>query len=86
MTNQIISVDLPSDILLTLNESENELKKRIKTSLAIQLYLQQKVTLGKATQIAECSRLQFEEILSEQQIPISNLEIEDVLADIEKLK
>jgi predicted HTH domain antitoxin len=75
MTLQTINIDLPSDILLTLNESEEELKKRIKISLAVQLYIEKKVTIGKAAQIAELSRLQLE-----------TLEIEDVLEDIEKLK
>jgi len=86
MTLQTINIDLPSDILLTINESENELKKRIKVSLAIQLYRQQKVTIGKASQIASVSRFEFETILSENEIPISNLDLEDVLGDIEKLK
>lgn len=81
MTLQSINIDLPSDILLTLNESEEELKKRIKISLAIQLYVQKKVTIGKAAQIAELSRLQFETLLSENKIPISSLDIEDVLKD-----
>jgi len=82
---QKISIDLPSDILLTLNETEQELIKRIKISLAVQLYSQQKVTIGKAAQIADLPRIQFETILSEHQIPISNLELADVLKDIEKL-
>lgn len=86
MTLQTINIDLPSDILLTLNESEEELKKRIKIYLAIQLYIEKKVTIGKAAQIAELSRLQLETLLSENKIPISFLEIEDVLEDIEKLK
>ncbi|HEV7350367.1 UPF0175 family protein [Telluribacter sp.] len=86
MTLQTINIDLPSDILLTLNESENELKKRIKVSLATQLYVQQKVTIGKAAQIAEMSRFQFESFLSESKIPISTLDLEDILGDIEKLK
>ena len=86
MTSQTINIDLPSDILLTLNESEIELKKRIKFSLALQLYIQQKVTLGKAAQIAEMSRFQFETTLSENKIPISFLELDDVLGDIKKLK
>lgn len=86
MTLKTINIDLPSDILLTLNESEDELKKRIKISLAVQLYIEKKVTIGKAAQIAELSRLQFETLLSENKIPISFLEIEDVLDDIEKLK
>ncbi|MCR9099168.1 MAG: UPF0175 family protein [bacterium] len=86
MTLHTINIDLPADILLTLNESEEELKKRIKISLAIQLYAQQKVTIGKAAQIAELSRLQFETLLSEHKIPISLLELDDILGDIEKLK
>lgn len=86
MTLQTIKIELPSDILLTLNESEKELKKRIKVSLATQLYLHKKVTIGKAAQIAEMSRLEFETFLSEYGIPISNLEAEDVLRDIQKLK
>lgn len=86
MTSQSISIDLPADILLTLNVTEQELKQRIKVSLAIQLYLQSKLTLGKAAQIAEVSRFQFETILSENKIPISNLDLADVLADAAKLK
>ena len=39
MSQQTISINLPSDLLLTLNESEAELVKRIKISLATQLYL-----------------------------------------------
>lgn len=86
MTPQTINIQFPLDILLTLNESEEELKQRIKASLAIQLYVLQKVTIGKASQIAELSRLQFETLLSKHNIPISTLEISDVLKDIEKLK
>ena len=86
MTLQTINIDLPADILLTLNESENELKTRIKVSLAVQLYTQQKVTLGKAAQIAGMSRLKFETILSENEVPISYLNLDDILRDADKLK
>ena len=86
MRSQSINIEFPADILLTLNESEEELKQRIKASLAIQLYVLEKVTIGKASQIAELSRLQFETLLSKHNIPISNLEIDDVLKDVEKLK
>ncbi len=86
MTLHSINVDLPSDILLTINETEKELRYRIKFALAVQLYSQQKVTIGKAAQIAGISRLEFENKLSENRIPISNLELDDVLNDISKLK
>ncbi len=86
MTTQTISIELPSDILLALNASEAELKQNIKTSLAIRLYRLEKLTLGKAAQLAGLSRFEFETLLSENEIPISNLTLNDVLKDIQKLK
>lgn len=86
MSFRTINISLPSDILTTLNESESELQKRIKVSLAIQLYIQHKVTIGKAAQIAEMSRFDFETYLSEHKTPISSLGLEEVVEDSQKLK
>jgi predicted HTH domain antitoxin len=86
MNTQAITVDFPSDILLTLNENENELKKDIKISLAIRLYKLQKLTIGKAAQIAGMSHFNFESLLSDNDVPISTLTIEDVMNDAQKLK
>jgi predicted HTH domain antitoxin len=86
MNTQSITIDFPSDILLALNENENELKKNIKISLAIRLYSLQKLTIGKAAQLAGLSRLEFETLLSENLITISNLTFEEVLEDIKKIK
>ena len=60
MNIQTVSINLPSDILLTLNQTEQELETQIKLSLAIRLYEQQRVTIGKAAQIAQLSRYEFE--------------------------
>lgn len=86
MTTQNITIDLPSDILLAMNATEAELKQNIKTSLAIRLYRLEKLTLGKAAQLAGLSRFEFETLLSENEIPISNLTMNDVLDDIQKLR
>ncbi len=86
MNTQSITIDFPSDLLLALNETESELKQGIKISLAIRLFRLQKLTIGKAAQLCGLSRFQFETILSENDVPISNLTITDVLKDIEKLK
>ena len=86
MNTQTISIDFPSDILLALNESESELIKRIKISLAVRLYKASKLTIGKAAQVSGLSRFAFESYLSENKIPISNLTIEDVMEDITKLR
>ena len=86
MNTQTITIDFPSDILLALNSTEAELKQSVKTSLAIRLYRLQKLTIGKAAQLSGMSRFEFETVLSENEIPISNITISDVLADIQKLK
>ena len=86
MDTQTISIDFPSDILLALNESENELKRDIKIALAIRLYSLQKLTIGKAAQVAGVSRFEFETLLADHKIPISDLTYEDVLRDYQKLR
>jgi len=86
MNMQTITIDFPSDILLALNETEAELKQGIKISLAMRLYKLQKLTIGKAAQLSGLSRFEFETLLSENEIPISNLTINDVLGDTKKLK
>lgn len=86
MNSHIISIDFPNDILLALNESENDLKQRIKLTLAIQLYKVQKLTIGKAAQLSGMSRLEFEKVLSKNGISISSLTEEDVFNDMDKLK
>ncbi len=86
MSTQTSSIDFPNDIFLALNESETDLKKRIKLTLAIELYKSQKLTIGKAAQLSGMTRLDFEKEHSKNKISISNLTEEDVLGDIEKLK
>ena len=86
MNTQAITIDFPSDILLTLNENENELKQDIKLSLAIRLYRLEKLTIGKASQIAGLSRYDFETVLSDNGVSISNLTLADVMNDTQKLR
>jgi predicted HTH domain antitoxin len=86
MNTQAITIDFPSDILLALNETENDLKKDIKISLAIRLYRLQKLTIGKAAQLSGLTRYDFETLLSENNIPISNLSLDDIVNDSQKLK
>jgi len=42
MNTQTISIDFPNNILLALNETEHELKQRVKIALAVQLCKLQK--------------------------------------------
>jgi len=85
MNTQTISIDIPSDILLALNESEGKLKNEIKILLAIRFFQQEKLTIGKAAQLCGLSRLEFESLLSENEISISNLTLDDIINDSKKL-
>ena len=67
MNTQSITIDFPAEILLALNETEDELKKNIKTSLAMRLYRLQKLTIGKAAQLSGLSRFELETLLSENE-------------------
>ena len=52
---------------------------------AIRYFQDKKLTLGKAATMVGLSRYEFENILAENNIPISNLDIEDVEGDIKRL-
>jgi predicted HTH domain antitoxin len=85
-TSKKLTLDFPADILLALNSSENEIKEQIRISFAIRLYQTEKLSIGKAAQVAGLSRLKFETLLSQNSIPISFLTKEEVLNDANKLK
>lgn len=53
---------------------------------AIKFYENGKLTLGKAAQFAAMPRWEFENLLANYQIPISELQIEDIDNDLEKMK
>lgn len=86
MAQRVVHIDLPDDLLNLLNESEQEFGTRVKRSLAMHLYTQEIVSIGKAAEIAGMSRLAFENLLSDHYIPISLLGVSDVEADVRKLK
>jgi predicted HTH domain antitoxin len=85
MNTQTIKIEIPSDILIALNQDEKELTRNIKFELAMKMYQKEKLTIGKAAQLAGLSRLEFENLLAENRIPISNLNYEDIQNDIRKL-
>ncbi|HBC75503.1 MAG TPA: hypothetical protein DC017_11765 [Candidatus Wallbacteria bacterium] len=85
MAQKILKISIPSDLFLALNKSEDELKNDLILYTAIQFYLNHKLTLGKAAKLAGISKIKFEDILSKNKIPISNLKFNDIENDIQKL-
>lgn len=86
MKNIIIPLDVSSDIMIALNESEQELKSHFQVAVAMMLFQEGKLTLGKAIQLSGLTRFEFEKSLAKNNIPISNLSFEQIMTDAEKLK
>lgn len=81
-----IPIEVPSDLLIALNSTEIELQNQFQVEIAILLFNQQKLTIGKAIQLSKLTRREFEKELANRQVPVSQLNIEQILSDVEKLK
>ncbi len=81
-----LNVQIQPEILISLNKSTNEFGEEIKLWAAISLYKYEKLSLARAAKLAGFHRYDFEKVLAELNIPISNLTIDDVKNDIEMLK
>ena len=86
MKNITIPLEIPSDFLLTLNESEQEMKSHFQTAIAMMLFQEGKLTIGKAIQLSGLTRFEFEKALAKNKIPISVLDFDQIMEDVEKLK
>ena len=66
-----IEINLPKDIIFAMRgiEKPEEVIKKLKIALAILLFQEGSISLGKATELTEMSRVRFMEILKEHGIP-----------------
>ena len=60
----------------------------IKRELAVQLYAQSRLSIGKARELAEMSLWQFRHLLAARQIPVHYdvMDLEDEVATLQKLE
>ncbi len=86
MKTVTLNVTIPTDLFVAVNESEQVWEDWLKIATAIHFYQLQKLTIGKAAQLANLPRLEFENVLATYQIPISNLTYFDIENDIAKLR
>jgi predicted HTH domain antitoxin len=86
MATKLLEVSIPSDIFISLNESEQQLLQEMKLFTAIMFYRMKKLTIGKAARFAGMTRFEFETWLSKHHIPISTLDLENIEQDIAELQ
>jgi len=64
-----LRLDIPDSVVQGLRLPEEEIPGRLRTELAIALYAQGALSLGKAAELAEMSRLLFGELVGKRGIP-----------------
>jgi len=66
-----IEITLSQDIIFAMRglEKPEGVKKKLKIALAILLFREGSISLGKATELTEMSRVRFMEVLKEHDIP-----------------
>jgi predicted HTH domain antitoxin len=77
-----ITVDIPDDVAEILRLPPAEAEQEVRKELAVTLYARQLLPLGKARQLAELSRRDFEALLGERQVSRHYSE-EDLEADLD---
>jgi predicted HTH domain antitoxin len=63
-----MTLNIPDSVVQGLRIPEGEIAQRLRTELAIALYAQGALSLGKAAELAETNRMNFGEILGQRGI------------------
>lgn len=64
-----LSLEIPDDVLASLNLPPGEAEGELRKELALALYARGVLSVGKAAEFAEMTRWAFEELLGDRRIP-----------------
>ncbi len=69
-----VSIDLPEEVLLDLNESKNDFEEYMKKYIAVDLYTNKHISLGYSAAVAGMTKEDFIKLLSLHNISIFDFE------------
>jgi predicted HTH domain antitoxin len=78
-----VKLNIPQDILYSLNETKDGFTKKLKLYAAMELYRMQKLSMGKASELAEMDKIDFMFQLGKHDIPSINYDEDDFRDEIE---
>ena len=78
-------LELPHELITICKVRENELEAFLKRTIAIELFREGLVSIGKASEIAEVSRNEMMDLLGERRIPL-HYTVEDLEEDVKTLR
>ena len=66
-----IEIDLPQDIIFVMRgmKKPEDVKRKMKMALAMLLFQEKSISLGKAAELADVSRVRFMDVLKEHGLP-----------------
>lgn len=85
MNSLQISLDVPKELLFTLNQTEEEFTHQIRLSSAIQLFKKQKLTLMQAADFAQMDWYQFVAELDKNDIAVIDYPADELAREIESI-
>lgn len=70
MSTGSVEVSIPKELKDIFNVGEDEIGKEALKSIAIELYREEKISMGKAAEIAGVSKIEMMGILREKKVPL----------------
>lgn len=64
-----LHLDIPESVVRSLKLPATEIEHRLRAELAVALYAQGIISFGKASELAEVSRIAFADLVSQRNIP-----------------
>lgn len=80
-----LRLDIPEDILYTLNETKDGFVKKMRLYAAMELYKLGKLSMGKASELAEMDKTDFMLELGKHGIPAINYDVDDFREEAERI-
>ncbi|NEX18042.1 MAG: hypothetical protein C1943_15870 [Halochromatium sp.] len=78
------TIDLPDSVFPALHRAPNELIRDMRIEAAAQWYAQQRLSQGKAAEIAGLSRAEFIDELARRRIPVIQVSFDEVMEEMQR--
>ena len=86
MSEAKLEIELPSELLFLLRETEDSFKEKVKIWTSIKLFEDKKLSLDQAAEFAGYSKVAYIEILGKSRVSIFNYPAEELEEDIDNMK
>ena len=80
---KMTELNMPEDILYALNETKNDFIKKMRLYAAMEFYKMQKLSMGKASELAEMNKTDFMFELGKYEIAAINYDEDDFKEETE---